>query len=330
MIDDPEDIDPDVLAAAVRSQLDNYDSDTADRSPQGYAPAQMSDTQVIRAMGKDPLELMDPSFAREATAYRAAVGKDQAIRAKAAADQAKLMQKQMDPSYIAQQVYGSTGNIGAARVISKSRGPALFNHGESVEMGRGGSYAIIPSGDINEVGPDGKPKRTSMSQYIQRNGVSVVPFLGGDESAVAWRGAAAKTSELMEVLDQIEDLYNKPGFKSMPFSDTNRQLEQLESGLVNIVSQLKTGSKSMAGVSDLEMENLLKGLPAAGSNLTQPVATGLERVSKTREQVRGILMRTALMNGLVLTPLKAKAEVTAGSPTGQRSSSTPPGLNGPK
>lgn len=328
MITDPEDIDPDVLAAAVKmAQQDNYGTDAASVE---YPSAIMSDFDVIKAQGKDPLGMMHPNFGREADAYRAAVGKNQALQAKATADQAKLMRQQMDPSYIAQQVYGSTGNIGAARVISKSTGAALFIHGQSVEMGRGGSYAIIPSGDINEVGPDGKPKRTSMSQYIQRNGVSVVPFLGGDEPAKAWRGAAAKTSELMKVLDQIEDLYKAPGFISFPGTNKNRQLEQLESGLANIVIQLKTGSISMAGVSDLEMANLENGLPAAGTNLTQTVATGIERVSKTREQVKGILMRTALMNGLVLTPLKAKAEVTAGSPTGQRSSSTPPGLNGPK
>jgi len=328
MINDPEDIDPDVLAAAVRSQLDNYDSDTADRSPQGYAPAQMSDAQVIRAMGKDPAELMNPNFPREATAYRAAVGKDQALQAKAAADQAKLMEKQMDPAYIAQQVYASTGNIGAARTIAKTRGPSIFTHGQIIEMGRGGSYGIKPAGDIDEMGVDGKRKRTSMSDYIHRNGVSAVPFLSGDEAAVVWRRNAAKTSEVMVILDQIEDLYNKPGWKSLPgsplFNDTRSQLEQLEKGLVTVVTSLKSGSVSMAGVSDVEMDQIQATLPRASIDLLKPVGDGLVKLNKTREQLRGILIRTAYMNGLVLEKLKDKPEATAGSPTGQQSTNNIP------
>jgi len=80
----------------------------------------------------------------------------------------------------------------------------------------------------------------------------------------------------------------------------------------------------MAGVSDVEMDQIQATLPRASIDLLKPVGDGLVKLNKTREQLRGILIRTAYMNGLVLEKLKDKPEATAGSPTGQQSTNNIP------
>ena len=316
-------------------------------APQSRQPQDISDAQILKAMGKgasyletsawqydrdnyrkqhlDAQKAMATAQAGEYRTYIGALGKQQERADKMATAQAA----KMDPSYIAQQVYSRAGSLGGARTIAKSTGSALLNHGQVVDMGRAGSYAIIPQGEVSELQLDGSSKRVSMTRHIQKMGVSVVPFLGGDEAATAWRGATAKASELMTMLDQIEDIYEKAPTVSFRTSEANRALLQLEQKLAPIVSQIMSGSKSMAGTSDLEMKAIMDTLPRAGTDYTMTVGTGLKNVKLTREQVRGVIIRTALMNGVVLTPLRAKAEITAGSTTGQQSSSPniPPGTN---
>ena len=131
----------------------------------------------------------------------------------------------------------------------------------------------------------------------------------------------------MATLDQLEEVYNgKYGSSISTPGEANRRGEQLEAGLAQAVSRLKSGSKSMAGVSDLELKQLENGIPKSASSLWESEARGLIKINALRDQLRSMLTRNAMMNGIVLTPLRAKAETTAGSTTGQQSSN-PPGTN---
>lgn len=331
MITDPEDIDPDVLAEAVkRAQQDNYGTDPVGSE---YPSARMSDLDVIRALGKDPLEMMSSSFGREAAAYRAAVGKDQALRAKASADQAKLLREQSDPSYVAQQAYGRLGNIGAARVISKSKGPALFQHGEEVNLGKAGKYYIAPGGYLMLPGKDGRPQRLEAEQVIQMAGVSVIPFLGGDEAATEFRRTTGRITSVMEMLDQLEDIYDSKGSMIIPLSDGRNMAQQIESQLPTLVQSIRSGSNSAAGISDLETEAIKQSLPRR-SNWDTLGDLERQKLTMTRQQLRRLIMDRASRNGLEFREIKVKDAKTGAQPQAQEQATKPPAglshLNGPK
>ena len=188
-------------------------------------------------------------------------------------------------------------------------------------------FAIRPVGDLDIPNQDGTSSKVPAWQFLRANGVNVVPYLGGDEEAKAFRSTAGKAGELMNTLAQIESLYANDDLKSMRGTETYRQLVQLEAGLSTIVQSIKTGSKSMAGVSDKEMEAIQASLPQSGTELLESTRSGLINVRNTRAQVLGILMRTARMNGVELVQLKSKD-----APNSRRVTmpgSAPPGTTNP-
>ena len=280
-----------------------------------YAPAAMSDLEVIKSMGMDPQSIMSPTFSAEAAAYRNAVGRQRAIDAKRQADAAKDMEKRSDPFFRAQNIYGKIGNLAAARTIAKTTGPALFQLGEQIDLGPDQMFAIRPVGDVDVPKQDGTSMKMPAWQLLHANGVSVVPYLGGDEEAKGFRSMAAKAGELMNTLSEIEKLYENGDLKSMRGTETYRRLVQLEAGLSTIVQAIKTGSKSMAGVSDKEMEAIQASLPQSGTKLLESTGSGLINVRNTRAQVLGILTRTARMNGIELVQLRPQSAATRGRAT---------------
>jgi hypothetical protein len=333
--------DPDVSAAAEREALSGYGL-AAPPPPQMQSMGALSDSEVLRMMGKNPLEMLAGNWESTASSFRAQHAQSQAQMASANASayksylaasekaqiaQAKALEKQNDPFFRAQNIYGKTGNLAAARTIAKTAGPALFQLGEQVDLGPNQMFAIRPVGDLDIPNPDGTSSKVPAWQFLHANGVNVVPYLGGDEEAKAFRSMAGKTGELMNTLDQIEKLYANSDLKSMRGTETYRQLVQLEAGLSTIVQSIKTGSKSMAGVSDNEMNAIQASLPQSGTKLLESTGSGLINVRNTRAQVLGILTRTARMNGVELVQLKPKD-----APNSRRVTtpgSAPPGTKNP-
>lgn len=317
--------------------------------PQGREITTLTDMEIAKALGVYGSAMESGQWAHQRDEYRkqhmaaqiqmantasrnyatyvSAVGKQQERADKMAVAQAKLRAQADDPFFRAQNIYGKTGNLAAARTIAKTTGPALFQLGEQVDLGPNQMFAIRPVGDLDIPNQDGTSSKVPAWQFLRANGVNVVPYLGGDEEAKAFRSTAGKAGELMNTLAQIESLYANDDLKSMRGTETYRQLVQLEAGLSTIVQSIKTGSKSMAGVSDKEMEAIQASLPQSGTELLESTRSGLINVRNTRAQVLGILMRTARMNGVELVQLKSKD-----APNSRRVTmpgSAPPGTTNP-
>jgi hypothetical protein len=317
----------DIESAAEREALGGYSlSAPPPPTPAQYRP--MSDMDILRqAGGGDLNELHHGGWDARAASARAqdaqaqgqmAAANSSAYRSYLAASekaqiaQAKALEKQNDPFFRAQNIYGQTGNLAAARVIAKTTGPAMFKLGEQVDLGPDQMFSIRPVGDLDIPKPDGTSVKVPTWQFLRANKVNVVPFLGGDEAAIAFRGMAARMGEVLVALHRLEEGYTASGNVSVPYTERKFDLTQIEGTLARDVSQLRSGSKSMAGVSDKEMEAIEKTLPSSATNLRDSKAEGIRRIINTRQQLLGLITRVARMNGVELVQLKAKDAPTTG------------------
>lgn len=312
-------------------------------APQQFQLQSITDSQILKALGKNDVFLESGAWPHQRDEYRKQYMMAQAAAMNASADQykayvgamakqqerndkiaiarGKLNEKANDPFFRAQNIYGQTGNLAAARVIAKTTGPALFQLGEQVDLGPDQMFAIRPMGDLDMPKPDGTSAKVPAWQFLRANGVNVVPFLGGDEEAKGFRNMAARMGEVMTALSKLEQGYTASGNISMPYTEKKFDLTQIEGTLARDVSQLRSGSKSMAGVSDKEMEAIEKTLPSSASNLRDSKAEGIRRITNTRQQLLGLITRIARMNGVELVQLKAKDAATTGrapTPAGVR------------
>jgi hypothetical protein len=344
---DPE--DQDVSEAAAREAELGYGAGAYTQpmripAPPQYTPTNMDDPAVLKAMNMDPISMFSSdwgarssafrqnaaeseakAYAANASAYRSyiqAAERQQAIAGKAAEAQAKAQ----DPVMRAQRMYTMAGSLGGARTIAKSTGPALFQLGEVIEIAPDMRFGISPTGVVMVPGKDGKPVAKSMAEALWEGGVSVVPYLGGDEEAKGFRMASAKTAEVVSILAQMEEIVNKAGAKSIPLTDAKQQLEQLESGLPSLIQALRTGSKSMAGVSDKELEAIERGIPRP-SEFWRSDKDARNKVAMTRRQLTNMLIRQARANGIELNPMKDKQPVGPNASQGRAANQIIPGIN---
>lgn len=316
-----EDNDPLAVERAANAESSSgYNLLGGEATP--YAPAVMSDMDVLKAMGRDPQSILSPTFKAEAAEYRQAAGRQQAIDAKRRSDEAKLREKISDPSYVAQQAYGRLGNIGAARVISKSTGPALFQHGEEVNLGKAGRFYMAPGGYLTIPDATGKQQRISAEKVIQMAGVSVIPFLGGDEAATEFRKTTGRISSVMEMLDQLEDIYDANGNMAVPLSDGRSMAKQIESQLPTAVQQIKSGSNSSAGISDYETKAILDSIPRR-TNWDTLGDQEKQKLNMVRTQLRRLIIDRATRNGIEFREIREKSAPTGAPPQAQGSNMNP-------
>ena len=335
---DPDSEGQDVEQAATAASETGYDLETPEpAAPLTWSPANLSDAQVLKAMGKHPMSLMSPDFAAQANAFRDAVGKQQALQLRQQQDDQKRMaadakrynamgaemEKKSDPSFVAQQAYGRLGNIGAARVIAKSSGPALFQHGEEVNLGKSGKFYVAPAGYLMLPGPDGQSQRFDAEQVIQAAGVSVVPFLGGDEGAVEFRRTMGRAMSVTTMLDELEDLYEKGA--SMPISERKTKASQIESQLPTLISQLRSGSNSSAGISDYETKAIEDSLPR-GSDLLSLNDNQRTKLLMVREQLRRIILDRGRRNGIEFRQVITNSGNAGAQPQASGRTNTPLGI----
>ena len=268
---------------------------------------------------------MANSSSREYAAYVSAMGKQQQRMDKMAEAQAKAQ----DPFLRAQKMYAQAGSLGGARTIAKSTGAALFQHGEIMELGPNIAFRVQPVGVVRRVNQAGQEETISLSQSIAEAGVSVVPFLGGDEDAKAFRRMVAMTNDLISRLDEIEKIASSPGAHTLYGTDSRSMLKQLEGNLAGAVQQLKSGSKSMAGVSDKEMEALADSVPSASSLFTRD-KDAIIKADMTKRQIMNIVIRQARANGIELNLMDLRKKAGPNASQGAATSSTPPGVSNGK
>lgn len=292
-------------------------------------PSPSTDIEIARAMGLPEIAIMSGDWQSRAAEFRrneTARNLYQAKQAQAQLEaQRKLEAQQADPAFQAQQVYGRLGNLAAARVISKSRGPALFQYLEPLDLGRAGSFHMHPAGYLDVPTPDGKRRRLSASEVLEISGVTTIPYLGGDEEATTFRNVAGMASSVIKMMDQLEEIYEKNG-TLVPMSDDYNRAKQIEGQLAPAVQQLRTGSKSMAGTSDLEIAALEKTLPRR-TNFTVLPEEAKIALQQTRDQLRALIMNRANRNGIELRLVMPKDRTTSAPPkAGENPKSPIPGV----
>lgn len=214
--------------------------------------------------------------------------------------------KMQDPSYRAQQFYMSSGNMAAALQIGKSKGSALFKMGTEIDMGRAGTFMMAPEGNVDVPTQDGKSVRVPAYLMASKQGVSVLPFAGGDENADLYRTTIHNSQRVFGLLDELEDLYNDSGYIGS-LSPTARAAKalQIESMLTPVVLQTLSGTKSLAGVSEKELEMIQGGVPRAASNMMWGRRSNeLLKLQKLRSEIQGVVYRASKLNGIELIPKK--------------------------
>jgi hypothetical protein len=214
--------------------------------------------------------------------------------------------KLQDPNYRAQQFYMSSGNMAGALQIGKSKGSALFKMGTEIDMGRAGTFMMAPEGNMDITTEDGRSVRVPAYMMASRQGINVLPFGGGDENADLFRTSIQNSQRVFGMLDELEDLYNDSGYigSLSPTARAARAL-QIESMLTPVVLQTLSGTKSLAGVSEKELEMIQGGVPRAASNMMWGRRSNeLLKLQKLRSEIQGVVYRASKLNGIELIPKK--------------------------
>jgi hypothetical protein len=288
-----------------------------------------SDGDIAEAMGFSRSRILGnvrdqaegrPGFSGQADAYRkgyekamagyqSQVAKYTAAQAKAQVAQAKL---QADPRYMAQQFYHKAGDLNSAIAIAKSKGSALFELGQEVDLGNTGLFAIAPKGSIPTQDEKGNPIRVPTRYYAQKMGINVVPFTSGDENADAFRSTLNDSQRLMGLLDRLEVLYEQSGYIGK-LSPTIRsaEAEAIEGQLLTGVLKTLNGTKSLSGVSEGEMKSVMSSIPQAASTwVTNGRGNETVKINKLRNDLTNVIFRAADSNGIALIPMKRQAPAT--------------------
>ena len=293
-------MDPDEIAALIN------------QTPQRQATAQggnmLEDYEIAKQMyGGNELRAMG-AIMQQGTGF-------QESKQKYVEEQKKLR----DPNYRAQQFYMSSGNMAGALQIGKSKGSALFKMGTEIDMGRAGTFMMAPEGNMDITTPDGRSVRIPSYMMAAQQGVNVLPFGGGDENADAYRTSIQNSQRIFGMLDELEDLYNDSGYiGSMSPTARAAKAVQIESMLTPVVLQTLSGTKSLAGVSEKELEMIQSGVPRAASSMMWGRRSNeLLKLQKLRSEIQGVVYRASKLNGIELIPKKSQP---AGA--GGRSSAT--------
>jgi hypothetical protein len=298
-------MDPDQIAALIN------------QTPQRQAPARggdmLEDYEIAKQMyGGNEMRAMG-AIMQQGTGF-------QESKHKYIEEQKKLQ----DPNYRAQQFYMSAGNMGAALQIGKSKGSALFKMGTEIDMGRAGTFMMAPDGNMDVTTGDGRSVRLPSYMMAARQGVNVLPFTGGDENADMYRTSIQNSQRVFGLLDELEDLYNDSGYigSLSPTARAARAL-QIESMLTPVVLQTLSGTKSLAGVSEKELEMIQGGVPRAASNMMWGRRSNeLLKLQKLRSEIQGVVYRASKLNGIELIPKKRQPSGAGGA----ASSATIPGV----
>jgi len=318
----PEEEEDDNIASMIAGQ----EADVADMpnplAPRGPDMSKANDGDIAEAMGYDRSIILDrfraeaegrKGFAAQADAYRQGYQKAMAGQQRVATSQAIAQAKrQADPRYAAQMFYTQTGDLNAAITISKSTGSALFDMGQEIDLGSFGAFAMAPKGNIDLDDGKGGRMRVPTRWYAEKKGIGVIPFTSGDENADAFRTSLNDTQRIMGLLDRLEVLYNDSGYIGS-LSPTVRAAEAkaIESQLATGILKVLNGTKSLASVSEGEMNMVMGSIPQAASTFfTNLRGNESVKLNKLRNDLTNVIFRAADQNGIALIPMKRQAPAT--------------------
>jgi hypothetical protein len=225
-----------------------------------------------------------------------------------------------DPRMKDAQFYAGLGDYGAVEALMKSKGGAIFQMNEEVELDdvdeNGKIYkrkfSLGPKGTYSVTGQDGKRVNVPAAMLARRAGVGSIPFKGGDEAARNYRGTLSKLAKMNRELAQLEALYRKNTYlSSLDPSEDAAMARMLESSIKTDYLALMKDMKGMGGsVSDNDMAIASHMVPQrATSAITRLGGNELAILRNVRESAMRKAMEVGEMNGLVLMDSTPKARI---------------------
>jgi hypothetical protein len=278
------------------------------QEPKGYYPAQ---SMAYKQAGMSPLAGVAPLFMPQA--QRAQMGSR-------AMGGGGGEQKMPSPFLADADFYASKmGDFAAAQSLVASKdGRSVFQmyDGYDFDLGAGDKndpsspsgvvkMRIVPKGEREGMGPDGKPFRIPVHLMARQNGVTTVPFRGGDESADKFRGLLSSGQGLMKNLNDLESIYKDNTFlTSVGPSEASAKARALEARILMDFSRVMSEAKGLGGqVSDRDLSVVEAMTPQRATHtFTRFKGNEMALLRQVRSMTLEKLRSTAQANGLDLLP----------------------------
>ena len=183
-------------------------------------------------------------------------------------EQRKQEQKQIEASNNADfrindaRFYAGIGDYSAVESVMKSKGPSLFQIGETLDFeddndGKPSPFQLImaPKGSYAVDNGNGGTASVSAYQVAKRMGVKSVPFKGGDMKAIEFRALAGRVQKFYAMSNQLRNIYKNNTFLGR-FGPSNDAAvaRSIESNLKMDYLSIMKDMKGMGGnVSDNDM-----------------------------------------------------------------------------
>lgn len=234
----------------------------------------------------------------------------------------RVEQKAPDPRMKDAQFYAGLGDYGAVESLMKSKGGAIFQMNEELELDDVDEqgkvvkkkYTFGPKGVYSFKGKDGKMMNVPAHMMARKAGVGSVPFKGGDEAARNYRGTLSKLAKMNRELAQLESLYRKNTYlSSLDPSEDAAMARMLESSIKTDYLALMKDMKGMGGsVSDNDMAIASHMVPQrASSAITRLGGNELAILRNVRESAMRKAMEVGEANGLMLIDSSPKARANS-------------------
>jgi hypothetical protein len=275
----------------------------------GYYPAQSS---AYKAAGMNPLSAVAPLFSN--AKVRASYG--------TGGGSSGVTTQRKEPNQFANDANfyaNALGDFGSAQSLLASKdGKAVFQMFDDYDfdMGTGDDedtttpkgnvkMRIVPKGERSGLGPDGKPFKVPVWMLARKNGVTNVPFKGGDEAADKFRGLLSSSQGMMKNLNELEAIYKSNALLTgFGMSEASAKARALEARILMDYARIMSESKGLGGqVSDRDLSVVQSMTPQRASNWFGRLrGNEMRLLRKVRSQTLEKLKSTAQANGLDLLP----------------------------
>jgi hypothetical protein len=205
----------------------------------------------------------------------------------------------------------------AANLLSDKEGRSTFNMFEDFDMDFGVGdgapntptgnvkFRIVPKGDREAMGPDGKPVKIPVWILAKNSGVKSVPFKGGGENAAKYRQMLSTSQGLFRNLKELEGIYkNKTFLNRFSWSDESTVSRGLEGFVLQDLSKVFQEAKALGGASSDRDLSLIESMSPqrASTFFGRYKGNELALINKLRAMTIEKVRSVALANGMDMLP----------------------------
>ena len=214
--------------------------------------------------------------------------------------------KAADPRLKDAEFYTGLGDYGGAQALMNSKGAALFNMDEEVEIDDEDENGA-PIKNKFYVGPKGNlgigGKNVPASMLARKYGVGSVPFRGGDMQAVQYRGLIARVQKFTKDLNSLKKIYNSNTYLgTFDPSEASAMARALESSIKTDYLAIMKDTKGLGGnVSDNDMAIAESMVPQRASKaITRLGGNEMALLMNAKNSAMSKLLEVGAVNGIEL------------------------------